>query len=274
MKPATKVSTAVLPVAGLGTRLMPLTLHQPKAMVGIIDRPVIHYVIDEVLTAGIKNIVIVIGPKQKEFKKYIQYLKKCDPEWQKLKIHFDFAIQKMPRGNGEAILCAERFIKKQPFLLCFGDEILAAKESPLKTMLQLFYKTNLPALIVEPVPKKLIPQYGIVKIKDGEILDIVEKPKIKEAPSNLAIIGRYIITPEILPFIKKLAAQTPLDQEIYLADALRLYLKNSGRILGWRFTGQRFDAGSKLGILKAQAYFGIHHKKLGKEFRKFLKRSL
>lgn len=273
-----KVKKAVLPVAGKGTRVMPLTLHQPKAMIAIADKPMIHYVIDEMIAAGINDIALVINPKQQEFRRYLDYLK-ADPEWQKLNIKISFVEQKIPRGNGDAIYVAKKFIKNKPCVVGFSDDLLTDAKSPIKTLLEFFYKTGSPIVVLEPVPRKFVSRYGVVAVKKTEIhrdfyeiTDIIEKPKPKEAPSNLSVIGRYLLTPTILKFIKKLYPITPAQKEVYLTDALKLYLRSGGRLFGWQFRGMRFDCGSKLGLLKAQVHFGLKHPEFRKEFKKYLRR--
>ncbi len=271
----TKIKTAILPVAGLGTRVMPLTFHQPKAMIGIVDRPMIHYVIDEIVSAGIKHIVIVHSPNQTEFKRYIEHLEK-DTNWKKLNVKFDFAVQENLIGNGDAIYAAKKFFENEPFLVCFSDDLLVDRKPPMEKLIGLFRKTDSPIVVLEPVEKKFVSRYGVVKAKKSklskdlyEINDVVEKPKAEEAPSNLTIIGRYVLTPKILDYIGALYPYK--GKEIGLADALKRYANDGNELYGWHFRGKRFDAGSKIGILKAQAYFGIHHKEFGPEFKKYLK---
>lgn len=269
-----KITTAVLPVAGLGSRVMPLTLHQPKGMIGIVDRPMVHYVIDEIVSAGVQNIIIVHGPKQEEFKKYAKHLEQ-DPSWKKLGVKFNFVIQTKPRGNGDAVYVARKFLKNEPFLVCFSDDLLADKKPPMKTLVEFYEKTKAPTVVLEPVPKNIVHRYGVVKanksrIKDFyKISDVVEKPKTEEAPSNLTIIGRYVLNQDIIKYLGKLYPYK--GKEIGLADALKNYANEGGELYGWHFKGKRFDAGSKIGILQAQAYFGIHHKEFGPEFKKYLK---
>ena len=270
-----KVKKAILPVAGLGTRVMPLTLHQPKGMIGIVDKPMVHYVIDEVVNAGIKHIILVHGPNQLEFKKYAEHLEKSD-DWKKLGVKFDFVEQKEMRGNGDAVYVAEHLLSNEPVLVCFSDDLLVDKKPPMKTLVDLYEKTGSPVIVLEPVPKKEVHRYGVVMAKKSklardlyEISDVVEKPKAEEAPSNLTIIGRYVVTPELMNYIGKLYPYK--GKEIGLADALKNYSNDGKKLYGWHFKGRRFDAGSKIGILKAQAYFGLHHKDLGPEFKKYLK---
>lgn len=297
-----KVIKAVLPVAGLGTRIMPLTLHQPKGMVGIVDRPVVHYVIDEMISAGIKEIILIISPRHSEFKKYISYLLRQDPAWGK--ITFRIVVQKKPLGNGDAIFAARKFLKDEPFLVGFGDDLLADSESlpstssrgasgeirsewnsgeqinpPLKQLVNFFRKIKSPILVLESVPKNMVSRYGVVKIKKTgvhrdiyQITDVIEKPSPEKAPSNLTIVGRYILTPKIMEEIKKLYPEAKRGRELYLTDALKNYLRGGGKIYGWHFRGTRFDCGSKIGILKAQVYFGLRHPEYKKEFKKFIKR--
>ncbi len=253
---------------------MPLTLHQPKAMIGIVDRPMIHYVIDEIAAAGIRRIIIVAGPQQHEFKRYVEHLEKS---WdKKYKIQFQFAVQKNQWGNGDAIYAARHLLKNEPFLVCFSDDLLVDAVPPMQTLVKLFHKTQSPIVTLERVPKSRVSSYGVVKAtKHGvsehayRISDVVEKPKISEAPSNLTIIGRYVLTPEILAHIGNLYPYR--GREIGLADALKNYARAGNELCGWLFQGTRFDAGSKLGILKAQAYFGTHHKEFGAEFVRYLK---
>lgn len=273
-----KVKTAVLPVAGLGTRVLPLSLHQPKAMIGIVDRPMIHYVIEEVATAGITNIVIVTGPEQPEFQRYADYLRH-DPAWPGSRLKISFAVQEKPRGNGDAVFAAKKYLADEPFVVCFSDDLLADDQHPLKTFVEVFEKVNAPLVMLEPVPKESVSRYGVVKAQKSQlgsglydISDVIEKPKTEEAPSNLTIIGRYVLTPAILEELGKLY---PVNgKEVGLADALKNYAARGEKLYGWHFPGKRFDAGSKMGILKAQAYFGTRHKDLGGEFTNYLKNLL
>ncbi len=270
-----KVKTAILPVAGLGTRVLPLSMHQPKAMIGIVDRPMIHYVMEEVAAAGINNIIIVTGPDQPEFQKYADYLRH-DPAWPGSRLKIGFAVQEKPYGNGDAVFAAKKYLADEPFVVCFSDDLLADNPPPLKTFVEVFEKVNAPLVMLEPVPQALVSRYGVVKAQKSElakglyaISDVVEKPRAEEAPSNLTIIGRYVLTPAILEELSKLY---PVNgKEIGLAEALKNYAARGEKLYGWHFPGKRFDAGSKMGILKAQAYFGTRHRELGEEFSGYLK---
>lgn len=263
-----KIKTAILPIAGKGTRLMPLTMNQPKAMLNIAGKPMIHYMVDEVLSAGIKHIIFVIAPDQKVFKDYLNSAKQS-VEWKKEMPQFDFAVQKIPKGNGGALLSAKKFLKKgESFLVAFADDMIPVNESPIKNLVKIAQKHNGPILTLECVPKKLLAKYGLVKIssKQGNVYrieDIVEKPKPKDAPSNLGAIGRYILPYSIFKYLRSIADQLKnSDREVYLTDAIRLSLQNGEKTIGLLFQGIKFDAGSKTGLLEAQKYFGAHHKNL------------
>lgn len=263
-----EIKTAILPIAGKGTRLMPLTTHQPKAMIGIAGHPMIYYMVDEVLAAGIKHIIFVIAPDQKVFKDYLN-LAKQNRKWKKAMPKFDFAVQKIPKGNGEALLSAKKFLKKgESFLVAFADDMIPVQDSPIKNLIKTAQKHNGPILTLECVPKKLLFKYGLVKIssKQGDIYqieDIVEKPKLKYVPSNLGVIGRYVLPYSVFKYLQIIADYLKNnDKEVYLTDAIGLGLKSGEKTLGWLFQGIKFDAGSKMGLLKAQTYFSAHHKDL------------
>lgn len=272
----TKVIKAILPVAGLGTRLMPLTFHQPKGMAAIADRPMIHYIIDELATAGIRHLILVISPNQYQFKKYTDYLKR-DPEWQRLGLQFDFAIQKKLKGNADAVLTAEKFLHDEPFLVYFSDDLLTGDASPTNALIRYYNQTQSPIVILKKIPRRLIESYGIVKAKKVsadfyKISTIVEKPKLKDAPSNMGALGRYILTTDIFPFIRKAEQIFKNKKETAIADVLQLWLESEQKLYGWLFGGHHFDAGSKIGLLRANVYFTFHHPEYKKEFKKFIRR--
>lgn len=256
----TKIKKAILPVAGKGTRVMPLTLHQPKGMIALADKPMVHYIIDELISVGIKEIILVLGQKQRVFKDYLDYLRK-DKIWNKIK--FNFARQRFPYGNADAIYSAKKFIKpNEDFVVAFCDDLFKGK-SPLKKMIDFFKKYSMPTLLLERVPQKEVNRYGVVKLGKEKIkefyslVDIVEKPPISEAPSNLTVIGRYILPYEIFSYIRKLYPYK--GKEIGISDALRLYINDYQKIWGMIFDGKRFDCGSKRGLIEAQIYFSLNH---------------
>ena len=273
-----RITKAILPVAGRGTRVMPLTLHQPKGMINIADRPMIHYVIDELVGAGIKEIVIVLGNNQDVFKNYIKYLQQ-DKNWKKIKFHF--IKQAGLLGNGDAVYITKRFIKKgEPFVVAFSDDLFRKNKKPLNKMVDLFYKKNTPILLLQQVPKKEVYKYGVVRLGSPpvvrpaakkitqpiSIIDLVEKPPIEQAPSNLTSIGRYVLPYEIFNNIKNLYPYQ--GREIYLAEAIQNYIKTNRSIWGLELKGGRFDCGSKIGLMQAQIYFSRTHPEIKNSFSK------
>lgn len=272
----TEVTKAVIPVAGLGTRLRPLTYHQPKGMVGVADKPIIHYLIDELVAEGIRRIIFITSEGQSQFQTYIDSLQ-ADSEWKKLNVQFEFALQKELKGSADALLAVEEKLDDEPFFVYFGDDLLAGAVSPAKRFIESYAKTKAPILILEKVPGHLIEKYGIVKAQETEkglykISNIVEKPKKEEAPSDMGAMGRYILTTDIFPWIRKAKTALADKKEIAIADVLGMYVKEGGELYGWLFEGEHFDAGSKLGLLQAQVYYGLQHPELKEEFQKFLKK--
>lgn len=265
------IAVAVILAAGKGTRVMPLSLHQPKAMIGIVDRPILHYVVDEIMAAAISEVVIVYSKGQEALRQYISHMQLS--EWKDMRFHF--VLQSKAIGNADAVYRARNYIGDRPFALLFGDDI--NYPSPLNSMIRAYALADTPILFLEKVPWKEVHQYGVVKTVKGPnalfaITDLVEKPVREKAPSNISIIGRYILTPDILKEIKKLYRTRREGKELLLTDAFANYLAHGGLMHGWLNDGKRFDCGSKSGILKAQVFFGLKHKEFGKEFKKYLKK--
>jgi UTP--glucose-1-phosphate uridylyltransferase len=264
------IKKVILPVAGNGTRLFPLTLHLPKPMIGILDKPMIHYAIKEVYEAGLREAIFVTGRNRHMVEEYLPYAS--------FPLSYFFTEQENAIGNADAIYQAQKFLESEPVAVVFPDDILVHSSSPLGAMLSCFEEVQEPILLLERVPMKDISKYGVVKAVPLrkhhvllEIKDIVEKPSKAKALSNLAVIGRYIITPRIFELIKTLYPPKA-GVEIGLTDALRLYLKEGGKVYGWLFPGLRFDCGSKLGLVKAQIYFGLNHPHYRQEVKKYLRR--
>lgn len=267
-----KITKAILPVAGKGTRVMPLTLHQPKGMIALADKPMIHYVMDEMISSGIEEVIMVLGKNQEVFKDYLKHLAK-EGVWNHIKFHFVY--QKKPLGDGDAIMQAKKLLKKdEPFVVAFADDVFGAGYSPLKEMIDNFHKTDSPTLLLEKVKKELVSKSGVVKpakTKNGDfvsVVGIVEKPKVEEAPSNMVIIGRYALPYKIFDYLKKLYPYR--DREIRIAYALELYLKEHSNIWGYNSKKLRFDCGSKDGLVLAQAFFCINHPHVKKNLKKLL----
>ncbi len=284
------ITKAIIPVAGLGTRFLPATKAQPKEMLPIIDKPVIQYLVEEAVNSGIKNIIFVTGRGKRAIEDHFDYAPELESRllqknkkdiFKKVRkisemANFVYVRQKQPKGDGDALLCAEHLIQNEPVAVLFGDDIVDAETPCLKQMTEVFKKYGDCVVALDEIPKKETKHYGVVeaiKISDRifEIKSIVEKPNPEKAPSNLAIVGKYIITPEIFKELKKLK---PFKKgELRLADALKNLLKKRP-IYGYKFEGKRYDCGSKLGYLKATVDFGLKHQEVKKEFGKYLTKIL
>lgn len=283
---ATPVTKAVFPVAGLGTRFLPATKASPKEMLPLVDKPLIQYVIEEAISSGIEEVIIVTGRGKRAIEDHfdISYeledllrqkgKRKLLAEVQKISNMMDicYVRQKEPNGLGHAILCTKNLIKNEPFAVLLGDDIIDADVPALKQLLDVYYTYNAPVIAVQEVDRSQVSNYGIIEatpIGDRvyKISDMVEKPSIEEAPSNLAIIGRYILTPGIIDILEK--TNPGSGKEIQLTDALKKLVKVCP-VYGYKFKGTRYDAGDKLGFLKATVEFALKNKEFGDKFREYL----
>ena len=286
-----RVRKAVFPAAGLGTRFLPATKAQPKEMLPIVDKPIIQYGVEEALAAGCDQIIIVTGRGKQAIEDHfdVSYeLEKMLEERKKTEllkivhsisdmIHLAYVRQKEALGLGHAVLMARELVGNEAFAVLLADDLIDAKEPCLKQMIRVFEETQCSVVATQIVEGKAISAYGVLDVKpadgrfDGRLFEInnmVEKPKPEQAPSNLAIIGRYILTPRIFEIL----ASTPqgTGNELQLTDALRLLLKEQ-RIYAYVYEGQRYDAGDKLGFLKATVEYALKRKDLGEPFREYLK---
>lgn len=266
----TKVTKVILPVGGSGKRLFPLTLQVPKAMIGVLDKPMLHYTLEEVRRSGLREAIFVTGKNRRMVEEYLPYAD--------LPLSYLFTEQENPIGNADAIYQAQKFLTREPVAIAFSDDLLVYKIPPLKVLISFFNRVQEPILLLERVPREEVSKYGVVRAAPSrkyrgllEISEIVEKPSPSRAPSNLTAIGRYIINPRILELIKTLYPPRA-GVEIGITDALALYLKEGGKVYGWLFPGRRFDCGTKLGLAKAQIYFGLNHPEYRKELKKYLKK--
>ncbi len=271
------IRKAILPVAGLGTRFLPATKAMPKEMLAVVDKPIIQYIVEEVVASGIEEIIFVtaIGKRaiedhfDRNFElEYRLEQKKKLKELAAIKnigkmARFAFVRQQKPMGDGDAILAALPFIDPQePVAVVFGDAIMRSKRPGLSQLMAVYEKYRDPVVGVTAVPKRDISGYGVIDgqgLGDGayEIRGFVEKPEPADAPSNLAVIGEYVVTPEVLG---RLAAAKPgKDGEIRLANALIDHLAAGRALYGYAIEGQWYDCGTKLGYLKAQIDFGLAH---------------
>ncbi|MCX7794331.1 MAG: UTP--glucose-1-phosphate uridylyltransferase GalU [Thermodesulfovibrionales bacterium] len=286
------VTKAVLPAAGLGTRFLPATKASPKEMLPIVDKPMIQYSVEEALSCGINEFIIITGKHKRTIEDHFDSAFELEENLRKkgkrdllekimILNHIDFAYirQRNPLGLGHAILCAMPFVKEEPFAVLLSDDVIDPKETLLKDMIELYKKYRSPVIALEKVPRSEVHKYGVVAFKNAgeekglkgrvfKITDLVEKPSPELAPSNLAIIGRYILTPDIFEHLKKL--KPGKGGEIQLTDGLKSLLKER-EIYGYLFNGKRYDAGSKLGFLQATVELGLKHPELARDFRKYLK---
>jgi len=279
------VKKAIFPAAGLGTRFLPATKASPKEMMPIVDKPLIQYAVEEAISCGIEEIVIITGKHKRaiedhfdsafelEEKLRLTGKNKLLEEINKLShINFAYIRQKVALGLGHAILCAQPFVKDEPFAVILSDDVIDPDCFLLKEMIQVYEELRCPIIALQEVPVSETSRYGIVDgVQDGKVFrikDLVEKPRPEDAPSRLAIIGRYILTPDIFDILEKL--RPGAGGEIQLTDALRELL-NRRVIYGYQIKGgNRYDAGDKLGYLKATVDFALKSDELSKEFREFL----
>jgi len=280
-----RVIKAVFPAAGLGTRFLPATKASPKEMLPIVDRPMIQYAVEEAQKCGIKEFIIVTGKSKRAIEDHFdsaweleENLKKKGKEEmlkevQRLaQLQFAYIRQGNPLGLGHAILRAEPFVKDEPFAVLLSDDIIDPDDDLLAKMIRIYEKYNTTVLALQRVPRNEIHRYGIIAGREVgnniyKITDMVEKPSPSSAPSDIAIIGRYILTPDIFRYIQK----TPPGKggEIQLTDAIKALLKKRA-VYGYLFEGRRYDAGDKLGYLKATVELAIKSPAVGKGFREYL----
>jgi UTP--glucose-1-phosphate uridylyltransferase len=283
-----KVRKAVFPAAGLGTRFLPATKAQPKEMLPLVDKPIIQYAIEEAVAAGLTNIIIVTGRGKNaiedhfdtsyELEKLLEARGKSDLLEQVRAISnitVSYVRQGETLGLGHAVLVAKDLVGDEPFAVLLGDDVIDSRVPCMKQMVDVFERTGDPVIAVYRVPRDEISAYGVIDgapdPKDDRlyrIRDLVEKPRAAEAPSDLAIIGRYILTPDVFEALER----TPRDNggEIQLTNGIRA-LKDRRPLYGYRFEGVRHDAGNKLGFLKATVEFALKREDLGGEFRAYLK---
>lgn len=283
-----RIRKAIIPAAGLGTRFLPATKAQPKEMLPIVDKPTLQYIIEECVASGIEEILIITGRNKKSIEDHFDRSVELEMELEKagkdemLKmvrdisdmVNIHFIRQKEPRGLGHAILCAKTFVGDEPFAVLLGDDVVYNEQKPcLKQLMDCYgeYKTSV--LGVQTVPVEDVNKYGIVggiHIEDRvyKVKSLVEKPSIEEAPSNVAILGRYIITPKIFEILEK--TEPGKGNEIQLTDAL-LKLIEEEAMYAYDFEGRRYDVGDKLGFLQATVEYALRKEELRDGFIEYLK---
>jgi len=287
---AKKVRKVVFPAAGLGTRFLPATKAQPKEMLPLIDKPIIQYGVEEAMASGCDQIIMVTGRGKSAIEDHFdtsyELEKMLEERGQKdlLRIvqqisdmmHIAYVRQKEALGLGHAVLMGAELVGDEPFAVILPDDVIDAPVPCLKQMIQIYNQTGCSVLATQVVEGQGISAYGVLDAKPVagnnrlfEVRDLIEKPKFEQAPSNLAIIGRYILTPAIFEMLRGIEPGS--GGELQLTDGLRALLKKE-KIYGFTFEGKRHDAGDKLGFLKATVEFALKRNDLGKEFREYLKK--
>lgn len=283
-----KVTKAVFPVAGMGTRFLPATKSIPKEIMTLVDRPVIQYAIDEARAAGIKEFIFVISRGKSALEDYFDHSPELETALRKAgkdqllealrDTNMDsgaiaYVRQNRAMGLGHAVWCARRLIGNEPFAVLLPDDVIAAEKPCLQQMIEAYEQTGGNMVAAMEVTPSKTSSYGVLDVEEdmGSILrlkGLVEKPKAEEAPSNLAVIGRYILTPRIMSNLNKM--KQGAGEEIQLTDAIAEEAQTPGRVFGFRFRGQRYDCGSKAGFLQATVAFGLSRPDLRDEFSTYL----
>jgi len=284
-----KLRKAVFPAAGLGTRFLPATKAQPKEMLPLVDKPIIQYVIEEAVAAGLTSIIMVTGRGKNAIEDHFDVSYELEKQLEERGKHdllaqvrtianmvtVSYVRQGEALGLGHAVLMSRDLVGDEPFAVMLGDDIIDSEIPCMKQMVEVFERYEAPVIAVQTVPRKYISAYGVVDAvpeagndRVYRIRDMVEKPPADKAPSDLAIIGRYILTPDIFAALEK----TERDEggEIQLTNGLRA-LAEKRPVYAYRFEGKRHDAGNKLGFLKATVEFALKREDLGGDFREYLK---
>jgi UTP--glucose-1-phosphate uridylyltransferase len=283
-----RVTKAIFPVAGLGTRFLPATKSVPKEIMTLVDRPLIQYAIDEARAAGIKEFIFVTSRGKSALEDYFDHSPELEAQLRKkgktelletLKsTNMDsgaiaYIRQHKPLGLGHAVWCARRLLANEPFAVILPDDVIAAETPCLQQMVEAYAELGGNMVAAMEVPDNRTNAYGMLDVKEdmGSVVSVkgmVEKPKIGEAPSNLAVIGRYILSPQVMSNLNKL--KSGAGGEIQLTDAIAQEIESSENVYGFRFRGQRFDCGSKAGFLQATVAFAMAREDLRDEFTDFL----
>jgi len=284
-----RVTKAIFPVAGLGTRFLPATKSVPKEIMTLVDRPLIQYAIDEARAAGIKEFIFVTSRGKSALEDYFDIAPELESTLRKkgktdmleeLKAtNMDsgaiaYIRQHKALGLGHAVWCARRLVGNEPFAVILPDDVIAAEKPCLQQMVEAYEETGGCMVAAMEVPEEKASSYGVIDIKEDfgsmvSVKGLVEKPPADEAPSNLAVIGRYILTPKIMQNLNKI--KTGSGGEVQLTDAIDAELTEGRDVFGYRFRGQRFDCGSKAGFLQATVAFGLAREDLRDEFDGYLR---
>lgn len=285
-----KVRKAVIPVAGYGTRFLPATKAQPKEMLPVIDKPAVQYCVEEAVAAGIEDIILITGSSKRAIEDHFDanYELESRLEAQRKRdllqilrsvnrlANFIYVRQPEPRGNGDAVLRAEPVVTNEPFVMLWPDDLLMSPENSVRSMLRVYHEYGAPVVGVLPVRRNDVTKYGIIENRhiEGrvhEVLSIIEKPSLREAPSNLASVKGFVLTPDIFPILRKL--KPGKSGEIWIVDAVNAYNRRHA-VFACELSGMLYDLGSKLGWLKANVVMGLRRPDVRREFRTFLKQTL
>ena len=283
-----KIRKAVFPAAGLGTRFLPATKASPKEMLPLVDKPLIQYSVEEAVASGIESILIVTGREKSSIENHFDISYELESVLQeKGKTEFlemvhsiseicriSYTRQKQALGLGHAIYQAKDFSENEPFAVLLADDVVDAEKPALKQMVEVFEKYNAPVIATMQITGEAISRFGVIDAEEVEenvfrIKDMVEKPKFEDAPSDLAIIGRYLLTPDIFDAIER--TEKGAGGEIQITDAMRLMLREGKPFYAVKLEGTRHDAGDKLGFLIATVEFALKREDLGADFREYLK---
>jgi UTP--glucose-1-phosphate uridylyltransferase len=287
-----RVRKAVMPVAGLGTRFLPATKAMPKEMLPVVDKPLIQYAVEECIASGIENVIFVTGRRKNAIEDHFDSAPELErfleehgrPRQAQMVreisggLHFSYTRQSEALGLGHAVLSARELVGDEPFAVLLGDVIMDGKIPATKSLVEIYEATGKGAIAVEAVPKQRVHLYGIVDASPAnhkpwgeellKIKDLVEKPKAEDAPSNLAVTGRYVLQPEIFEYLEN--AKPGAGGEIQLTDALRSLAQEHG-LWAFVYQGKTYDAGDKLGFLEATVELALKNPKFGDDFRAYLK---
>lgn len=280
-----KVRKAIIPAAGLGTRFLPATKAMPKEMLPIVDKPTIQYIVEEAVKSGIEDIIIVTGKGKRSIEDHFDHafeleenlkekgkLDLLEKVQQSSKVDIHYIRQKEPKGLGHAVWCARKFIGDEPFAVLLGDDIVQAKVPCLKQLMNEYEQTQSSVIGVQEVPENQTHRYGIIEPSEQkgrryEVRNFVEKPEPGTAPSNLAIMGRYILRPEIMMFLEE--QQVGAGGEIQLTDAIQK-LNEIQRVFAYNFEGKRYDVGEKFGFVKTTVEFALQNDEIKNDVLKIL----
>ncbi|MEK7187514.1 MAG: sugar phosphate nucleotidyltransferase [Patescibacteria group bacterium] len=249
------ITTLVLPVAGKGVRLLPLTTNTPKALVPVAGKPLILYLIEEAALSGMKDVVLIMSPDMRP--RFEEFLKEIQPQFPELIFHI--YEQNDPWGHGHALLTAYDFLKGKPFIIRFMDDLIFGKEPVSLSLSKLFDEYKKPIMLLEPVSSERASSYGIVRLGESisstvhKIVEFIEKPK--DPPSNLSVPGGYVFTPEVLEHLKEAGAEAPqVPDGLLIFEGIHPELRKGGEVLGWQFPGKRFDCGNLEGLAAAEEF--------------------